>query len=321
MDELSPYLERTVLVANRKGGVLKSSIVRSVADEAARSGYRVLAVDGDPQGNLSKVNFGLGDVDVDGWESDRGASLSQAMLYGQELKPISAHGVDVVCGGPELLTVLGGAIANPSLNVMGNLRRSLANLAHSGQYDLIVLDSGPGDTVLLEAYMQVAKWLVVPVVDGDENSLDGLDKIGARYVQLKKEGADLEVLGAVLTLVDHKAKVRNAKTRQILEEVMGGGGEPFDAMIRDQKSARGDLTRYGLSAAQVAEHAEEKKKGRLKVLREAKGGKHKAAPLSKLENPDEPWHTRDGSGLASDYRALTHEILARMTERIGAVSA
>jgi chromosome partitioning protein len=325
MDDYSPYLTRTLLVGNRKGGVLKSSIVRSVADEAVRLGYKVLVLDGDPQGNLSKINFGLGEVEVGGWESDRGRSLAMAMQYGTEMAPMHAHGVDVVCGGPELMGVLGAAIANPSVNLSGNLRASLARLCAQGQYDLVLIDSGPGDTNLLDAYMLTAKWLVVPVVDGDENSMDGLDKMGARYVDLRSKGAEIEVLGAVLTLIDHTAKSRNKVNWQILQDALGDVGDAFETMIRDSKAARSDTTRYGLSAGQVAEKSVDVRKSRIAALRqrakEAKAdgpGKHKAVPTTKLENPDEPWFTRDGSGLAEDYAKLTREIVARIGKRLAA---
>lgn len=368
MDEFSAYLRRAVLVANRKGGVLKSSIVRSVADMAARLGYRVLVLDGDPQGNLSKIDFGLGAVEIGGWETDRGRSLAMALQYGTELTPINAHGVDVICGGPELLGVLGAA-NNVDLDLAGNLRGALARLCSQNRYDLVLIDSGPGDTKLLDAYMLASKWLVVPVVEGDDKSMDGLDKMGARTVDLiRNRGAEIELLGAVLTLVDHQAPSRNKLALEDLAASLGDAGAPFKAMIRDSKAARSDTSRYGLSAGQVAEKAKEVRSGRLVALRElaaemapevksqrdrliaefeqangqapgaeerkeitkqakaaardarkvTKAGRHKATAAERLNDPEEPWATRDGSGLAGDYENLTKEILGRIGEKLGA---
>jgi Mrp family chromosome partitioning ATPase len=45
-------LDNAVAVATGKGGVGKTSITANVAGTAALSGWRVLAVDLDPQGNL-----------------------------------------------------------------------------------------------------------------------------------------------------------------------------------------------------------------------------------------------------------------------------
>ena len=101
MDDWTDVLSRVVLVANRKGGVLKSSLVRAIAAVLTAAGYRVLVVDGDPQGNVSKIDFGL--------ETDRGRALAMAMQYGTDLTPETVRGVDVISGGPELQGALGAA--------------------------------------------------------------------------------------------------------------------------------------------------------------------------------------------------------------------
>lgn len=325
MDDYTPYLERTTLVANRKGGVLKSSIVRSVADEAVRMGMRVGVLDGDPQGNLSKIDFGLRDVAVGGWEADRGRRLAMSLQYASDLEPVHAHGVDVICGGPELQGAIGAAIANNEINLATNLRGALARLIYERKYDLFLIDSGPGDTNLLDAYMRTARWLIIPVVEGDDRSFDGLDLLASRYVDIRKQGANIDLLGAVLTMVDKRAKTRNQATWDELEQAIGTAGVPFKSMIRDSKAGRGDTSRYGLSAGQVAEKALDVRKAKLAALRQraaeakaadAKPGKHKA-PKTRIDNPDEPWLTRDGSGLAEDYQGLTKEIRDRIAEKLG----
>lgn len=366
MDQYSAYLERCLLVGNRKGGVLKTSLVRSCADEAQRRSLKVLVIDGDPQGNLSKIDFGLGMVEVGGWEADRGRSLAMALQYGTDLSPMTAHGVDVVCGGPELLKALGAA-NTVEVNMAGNLRAALARLCSQNRYDLVLFDSGPGDTKLLDAYMLTCRWLIVPVVDGDDASFDGLDKMGARTVDLiRNQGAEIELLGAVVTLVDPRATSRNEEVVADLAEMLGDVAEPFHATIRDAKPQRSDTRRYGLSAGQVAEKAKEVRSMRLAALRELaaemapeikaererliaeftdahdgraptteerkeldaqakatvrdtrkkdKPGRHRAV-ADRLEDPDEPWKTRDGGGLAGDYALLTVEILTRIKTRL-----
>ena len=157
MDRWSTALRRTVLVANRKGGVLKSSVCRSVVAVAAGEGYRVLAVDGDPQGNLSEIDFGL--------NTDRGRSLAMSLQYGTSLQTMPAGGVDVVCGGPELQGALGAALTSGAdVTLEANLRASLGELCADRGYDLVFIDSGPGDTRLLDAYLFAARWLIVPTV-------------------------------------------------------------------------------------------------------------------------------------------------------------
>ncbi len=56
-------IPNSILVLNGKGGVGKTSLTANLAGLAALSGWRVLAVDLDPQGNLGRDLGYLGDAD------------------------------------------------------------------------------------------------------------------------------------------------------------------------------------------------------------------------------------------------------------------
>lgn len=300
MDEWTQPLRRTVLVANRKGGVLKSSLCRSVAAVAQANGYLVLVVDGDPQGNVSEIDFAL--------DTDRGRSLAMAMQYGTALVPMNADGVDVICGGPELQGALGAAaVPGSEVSLEGNLRVTLGQLCAQRGYDLTLIDSGPGDTRLLDAYMWAAKWLIVPTIS-DEASFAGVDKMGARYAEAVQKGAKIDFLGAVLTKVDHRASTRNTAIRQELADALGTAGEPFTAMIRYNGANAIDARRHGLSARDVAAEAVTQRKSRLAELRRRARGERGAAATEE----DTWWSRSSGADLAEDYEQLTREILTRI---------
>ena len=300
MDEWSEALRRVVLVANRKGGVGKSSICRSVSAVLASSGYRVAVVDGDPQGNLSEIDFGL--------DTDRGRSLAMAMQYGTDLAPVDSRGVDVVCGGPELQGALGAAVIPGSeVSLEANLRVALGRLCQARAYDVVLIDSGPGDTRLLDAYLSSARWLLVPTIS-DEASFAGVDKMGARYAEAVRRGSGIEFLGAVLTMVDHQATARNRAIREELADALGSAGDPFEAMIRYNAANAIDARRNGLSAQEVAAEAVSQRKSRLAQLRQRAQGRHAASS-------DDWWSRSSGSALAGDYEALTREILTRISMR------
>lgn len=301
MDQWTDALKRVVLVANRKGGVLKSSVCRSVAAVAGAEGYKVLAVDGDPQGNLSEVDFGL--------DTDRGRSLALAMQYGMPLAAVQVGSVDVVCGGPELQGALGAALTpGAEVNLESNLRTSLGALCAERAYDLVLIDSGPGDTRLLDAYLLAARYLVVPTVS-DEASFAGVDKMGARYAAAVQRGADVEFLGALLTKVNPQATARNAAIRSELSEALGSAGDPFEAMIRYNDANAIDARRHGMSAADVAEETVTQRRSRLMQLRKRAKGESEA-----LE-PDTWWSRSSGAALARDYEDLTREILTRISAK------
>jgi len=92
-------LRRTIAVLNGKGGVGKTSLTANLSGLFADAGYRVLAIDLDPQGNLGNdlgyLGAGLG---------DGGAGLVVAGSTG--VAPIILRDVrprlDVVVGGESL---------------------------------------------------------------------------------------------------------------------------------------------------------------------------------------------------------------------------
>ena len=75
---------RTIAVANQKGGTGKTTTTLSLGMALARSGQRVLLVDTDPQGDLTKS---LGWKDPDTLESPTLANHLNAMIEGAALDP------------------------------------------------------------------------------------------------------------------------------------------------------------------------------------------------------------------------------------------
>ena len=75
-------LSQAIAVSNAKGGVGKTSLVANIGVVAANSGWQVLLVDLDPQGNLGSD---LGYRQTGG--SDEGAGLSRALTPGLPSNP------------------------------------------------------------------------------------------------------------------------------------------------------------------------------------------------------------------------------------------
>ena len=158
------------MFGNGKGGVGKTSICANVAGMAAQSGWKVLAVDLDPQGNLGS-DLGYKQAG----RSDEGEGLLQAVVTSSPLQPLRAirPNLDVICGGrstTDLLAVLTNRRSvDPS--AVGDIAKVLAPL--SEQYDLLVIDSPPAGGVAVDAALAAASHLVIPV-KFDEGSIDGL---------------------------------------------------------------------------------------------------------------------------------------------------
>ena len=151
----------TIAIWNWKGGVAKTTSVLNVAACLAHAGYRVVAVDADPQGSLTGV-AGIDTAEVPG-----AASIYGAMLPGEVEQPVPVR--DML-----LETPWGGALLPASEEAVnlesdldraqdpyGSLRAALEQVGDG--YDYAVVDCGAGTGALAYAVLWAADSLVVPV--------------------------------------------------------------------------------------------------------------------------------------------------------------
>ena len=295
-------LSRVVLIANQKGGVGKSSIVAAIAGMIAGPLRRVLVIDADQQGNVSRNDLGVA--------GDKGKSLAMALQYGQALEPTRGirPGLDVVAGGPLLSSVAAiiASSAQSGINIAGNLAATLGDLCSREEYALVLIDSGPGDAPLLDALLHTARYLVVPSAD-DEASFDGVELLAGRYLRAKAAGADIDLLGVVLFNVNPRATARNKTALATVTELLeGSGANAFASTIRTDKATAIDLRQQHLTPAELVGAAEQQKRNRLRQL--GKG---------QMLRGEKPLWSRDPGGLATDYQNLARELLARVAEYEG----
>ena len=282
-----------VMVSNGKGGVLKTSLAANVAGLAAASGWRVLAVDLDPQGNLATD---LGVLD----QSDGGEGLLRLVADGTPLTPLPSvrPNLDLVPGGPRTAE-LAGHLSRAALAgqlVHGWLERALAPVA--GEYNLIVLDCPPGEALIHTLAMTTAHFVVIPT-QPDVASIHGLGAVFARLLEVRgSTNPQIEVLGVVLGPVGTQSTAIVRETRTRLAEILGETIAVFDPTIRLAQAAAVHCRDRGLLA-----HEYENAAGQ-------------ALPWYKLRGEKKPpAFSSAASGLAEDYQRLTEAILAAYTTR------
>lgn len=312
-DENDPELEalrRTVLVANRKGGVGKTSVVTTIASMIARPDRRVLVIDSDSQGNATKSDLGV--------TGDDGRSFMSALQYGDRMTvmPDVRPGLDLVAGGSHLASV-GAIIATAGqsgTDVRSNLRRALAAACRQGNYTLVLIDTGPGDVPLLDAFLHSARYLLVPTKE-DDAGLDGVEQLASRFMAARSNGALVSLLGVVLFDANHRAKARNGEVLGDIDAMLGGSGtSAFETVIRTDKAAAKDLRAAHMTISELVTASQKQQRNRLTQLR---GGKH--TRRNSAEEAELRLYSRDPSALATDYQSLTREVLERVAtaERAG----
>jgi len=184
---------KTLVVAQQKGGVGKTSSVVHLAFDFLERGLRVAVIDLDTQANASftlaqykieaRASGFFGPVPADGW---RGAAAADG--GGARLALIEAD--------PELAN----AVFLPLDKAKQNLKANLKALAGQG-FDVCLIDTAPGLGVALVAALYAADCVLSPI-ELEAYSIQGIKMMLTTIMNVRKENAGLQFLGMVPSKVD-----------------------------------------------------------------------------------------------------------------------
>ena len=207
---------RIITAAATKGGTGKTTTCAALAQAATKDGQRVLAIDLDPQANLT-------------WalSADQNRAGAYELITGEVPAPDTiqqtAQGIDTISGSPNLATL------RTQPGSAARLREALQPIKR--KYDLIVIDTPPTMGELQYNALAAANGLIIPL-EADTFSLQGLYQITDVAQQFQKSNTALEILGVVLTRCDQRSNL----TRYFCDVMKEKGkevGAPLLAKIRN----------------------------------------------------------------------------------------
>jgi chromosome partitioning protein len=204
----------TIAVLSQKGGTGKTTTVRTLTDVFRRVGLRVLAVDLDPQGNLSDY------FDVDPEVSPTVGDV----LAGRAKAADAIHG-DVL---PANLSLAEAELA--MAGKMGReltLKRALKDVRRD--YDVVLLDCPP-TLGLLTVNALVAADHALLTAEAQYFAMQGVEQ-ALEVIELARDGLnpDLEWLGVVLNIADMRTRHSREAYENLKEEF---AGRLFDTTVR-----------------------------------------------------------------------------------------
>jgi chromosome partitioning protein len=204
----------TIAVLSQKGGTGKTTTVRTLTDVLRRCGVRTLAIDLDPQGNLSEY-FDLA-PDVEPTIADvLGGRAQLAEAIHEDIVP-----ANLTLAETELM--LGGKMGREL-----TLRRALEGL--EDRYELVLIDCPPSLGLLtVNALVAADKALIT--AEAQYFALQGVEQ-AMEVVELARESLNprLSLLGVLLNLAD----MRTVHSREALVSLRERFGEAvFDTVIR-----------------------------------------------------------------------------------------
>ncbi len=195
----------TLVIANQKGGVGKTTTAVNLAASLSAMKRRVLLVDLDPQANAT-TGSGLRKVEGEGG--------SVSALMGTEERAIfkaDDMGFDIMPSGPSLIA------AESHLRNGGDQERALMNflLEKKGSYDYILIDCPPSLNLLTLNGLRAAKNLLVPM-QCEYFALEGLAGLLETVDQLnQKTGHNLQLVAVVRTMFDPRNKLGKQVTQEL----------------------------------------------------------------------------------------------------------
>jgi chromosome partitioning protein len=200
---------KVISFANQKGGVAKTTTTLNLAVAFSESGYRVLCVDLDPQGNLT-MSQGIDPDKVD-------KSLYDVLVNDMPISEVIAkREIDIAVASIDLA---GAEIAmSTKIGRERSLEKALREV--SGDYDFICIDTPPSLGLLTINALTASDRIIVPV-QCEYLSMRGLVQLQNTLKMIQENlNPDVEIEGILPTMFDART-VHAKEAVEILEENFG----------------------------------------------------------------------------------------------------
>ena len=193
---------KVISLLNMKGGVAKSFSVVNMAYELWRRGYRVLLLDNDKQGNLSRAYKRYDGESIApvtkllNGEWDSGKELIQNTDY---------DGIDIIAANMSLFGAACRLMMESGTEKTERYQRFLMGGKENGEeisvyakYDYCIIDNPPDIGINVINALAVSDEVIVPVKI-DEDSLEGLDIVAEQIEDAKAINPALTLKGVLVT--------------------------------------------------------------------------------------------------------------------------
>lgn len=197
---------KTIIFFNNKGGVGKTTLVYHFAYMLAELGHKCLAVDLDPQANLSSMFLSDDELErIYGQDKDRETLISGIKPLDKATGDIAAvkvqnitNDIGLLAGDLELSLFEDKLSSNWSkcvdgdeaaFRIVSSFSRIIENEAAKFGAEYCIIDVGPNFGALNRATLIGADYIIVPMA-ADLFSLQGLKNVGTRLKIWKEEWRD-----------------------------------------------------------------------------------------------------------------------------------
>ncbi len=200
-------MAKTVVFANQKGGVGKTTTAVNLGAYLADAGKRVLLVDFDPQSNTTSS------VGADRHLPGIYEVLTEKTEISAAIQPCSVPGLSVI---PSNINLTGATV---ELVDQENREFFLKKVLEKVQerFDFIFIDSPPSLGILTLNGLVAARWVIIPL-QCEYFALEGLSLLLQTINQVQKSlNPQLKIGGILFTMYDMRTRLAH----EVVEEVTG----------------------------------------------------------------------------------------------------
>ena len=219
---------KTITLSNQKGGVAKTTTTGALASGLSKKGYKVIAIDLDPQCNLS-LGAGADILSMD-------QTLYDVFKGSADLLDVITEtdmGYDLITGG---LSLAGADMEFTQTGREYMLREALESVRTD--CDFCIIDTPPTLGILTVNALTASDSVIIPLT-ADLYSIQGLSQLNLLIESVRKySNRDLEIAGLLITRHDERTNVSKALMDQITETAEKLGTKVFSQPIRNSVAVR-----------------------------------------------------------------------------------
>jgi len=203
-------MTKIISMANQKGGVSKTTSTQAITTLLNKKGKKTLAIDFDPQGNLSFAMEANLDNTPTIYNVLKGELTAKNILQHTESGDILPSNI-LLSGADTEFTTTGREYL---------LKEAIQDIAK--QYEYVIIDCPPSLSILTINAFVASDYIVIPVL-ADVFSLQGMGQLNNTIIKVKKYCNDnLKIAGILLTrfnqrtnLSKHIKKLLDNTTKQM----------------------------------------------------------------------------------------------------------
>lgn len=214
-----------IVITNEKGGVGKTTTAGNLAAAYATMGKRVLAVDMDPQRNLTDL-MGISQ------EAARSRSIADLILERKVIDTFifqtKTEGVDLIPATPKLREIERQFGASFEQDKLLNLPFDTPKM---DEYDIVIIDTHGAQNCLLTSSLAIAHYYLIPLFPEPDAARGVFDVI--EYAERVRNATNrtLTLLGLMITGYDRRVSVHPRVTESLREYGEKGNIRVFSTVI------------------------------------------------------------------------------------------